>query len=82
MTGVADLPGKVPRALRRALSRREGAQGEALVALVLGKGEHGEWERPAEWLATVLSVGGDPISATTIKTYRRHIELMKELTRD
>lgn len=73
------LPAPVPPTVLRAWERRTGAQRDALEVLLLGK-QDGEWGRTAEWLSIVLRASGDSVSATTIRTYRRAIELMKELT--
>lgn len=74
------FPGEVPPKLQRAWDRRDAEQREALEQLVLGK-QYGEWDRPAEWLAAVLKASGDSISASTVRSYRRSLDLAKELTR-
>lgn len=72
------LPGPVPPRLQRAWEKRDEVQREALEILLLGK-TNGEWDRSAEWMAAVLTRAGNPISASTVRSYRRALDREREL---
>ena len=76
---TVQLPQPVPPCIEAIIASVTVSQAEVIAERLTVKDEQGRWVHNAERLAASLSLSGLPISATTIKKYRRTFTFVQEM---